>query len=185
MIALNLPEQLQTKRLVVNRLRYEDAEEIFYTYASKSEATKYVAWPTHQSVQDTRRYLDYAVGAWHGGTDYAYSIRLKDSNLLVGSFGIVNDHGKVSFGYIFGPNHWSKGYATEVCQAMMNILKTLSGVYRIWTLVDVDNIASAKVLLKCGFLEEARLSKWFRFINQNNIPKDCFIYLLPQNILNS
>lgn len=176
---LNLPERLETDRLLMQRLRYEDAEEIFYTYASKPEATKYVAWPTHQSVQETRRFLDYAVQAWTGGKDYAYSIRLKDSNLMVGSFGIINDIGKVSFGYILGPNHWSKGYATESCQAIMKILKTLPDVYRIWTLVDVDNAASLRVLLKCGLVEEARLKKWLRFINQDNHPKDCFIYRLP------
>ncbi len=179
MLRLDLPQHIQTDRLLLQRLRYEDAEEIFYVYASKPEATKYVAWVPHQSVQETRRYLDYAIKSWDAGNDYGYSIRLKDSNLLIGAFNIINDNGKISFGYILGPNHWSKGFATEACMTIMKIIKTLTGVYRIWTLVDVDNIASSKVLLKCGFLEEARLYKWFRFVNQDNQPKDCFIYRLP------
>src|SRR6478752_6161332 len=100
MLCLNLPERIETDRLSLQRLRYEDAEEIFYVYASKAEATRYVAWPTHQSVQETRRFLDYAIKAWDGGADCSYSIRIKDSNLLIGSFGVINDQGKVSFGYI-------------------------------------------------------------------------------------
>jgi [ribosomal protein S5]-alanine N-acetyltransferase len=179
MLCLNLPARIDTDRLVLQRLRYEDAEEIFYVYASKEEATRYVSWPTHQSVQETRRFLDYAVKAWDGGADYTFSIRLRDSNLLIGSFGVINDYGKVSFGYILGPNHWSHGYATEACNAIMKNLKELREVYRIWTLVDVDNTASCNVLEKCGFVKEARLHKWFRFINQDNQPKDCFIYRLP------
>jgi ribosomal-protein-alanine N-acetyltransferase len=179
MLDLHLPESLETDRLLIHRLRYEDAEEIFYVYASKVEATKYVSWPTHQSMQETRRFLDYAVKAWDEHIEYSFSIRLKDSNLLIGSFGIINDNGKVSFGYIFGPNHWSKGYATEVCQLMMKHLSANPDIHRIWTIVDTDNISSSKVLLKCGFIEEARLCKWHRFINQENKPKDCFIYRFP------
>jgi ribosomal-protein-alanine N-acetyltransferase len=178
MLDLHLPESLETERFFIQRLRYEDAEEIFYVYASKTEATKFVSWPTHQSMQETRRFLDYAVKAWDDHIEYSFSIRLKESNLLVGSFSVINDNGKVSFGYIFGPNHWSKGYATETCRLMMNKLFTTPGIHRIWTFVDVDNVASSKVLLKCGLVEEARLSKWFRFINQDNEPKDCLIYRL-------
>ena len=179
MLHLNLPERIESDRLLIQRLRYEDAEEIFYVYASKPEATRYVSWPTHQSVQETRRFLDYARKAWDQGIEYSFSIRTRESGLLIGSFGVINDEGKVSFGYILGPNHWSKGFATEACTALLNQLKLVSVIHRIWTFVDVENIASSKVLLKCGFIEEARLSKWFRFINQDNAPKDCFIYCLP------
>jgi hypothetical protein len=52
-----LPELYQTDRLVVARLRYEDAEEMFYAYASKPEATRFVTWLTHKSIADTRSYL--------------------------------------------------------------------------------------------------------------------------------
>jgi ribosomal-protein-alanine N-acetyltransferase len=176
---LPLPEKIETDRLTIQRLRYEDAEEIFYVYSSKPEATKYVSWPTHQSVQETRRFLDYAIKAWNSGTEYSYSIRLKETGLLIGSIAAINDAGNVSIGYILGPNHWSKGYLTEGCKGLVIALQGIPQIYRIWTVVDVDNVASSRVLLKCGFIEEARLSKWFRFINQDNRAKDCFIYKLP------
>jgi RimJ/RimL family protein N-acetyltransferase len=62
---------------------------------------------------------------------------------------------------------------------MMSVLKEQPGIYRISTFVDVENIASQKVLLNSGLVEEARLEKWFRFINQNNQPKNCILYNLP------
>ena len=77
MMPLVLPEQIETKRLMLKRLRYEDAEEIFYTYASKPEATKYVSWPTHQGIGDTRKYVAYAIQAWNRGIDYTFGIRAK------------------------------------------------------------------------------------------------------------
>ena len=173
------PAQIETARLTLQRLRYEDAEEIFYKYASKSEATKYVSWPTHQRIIETRIYLKHAVLGWSLGVDYSFSVRIKESNQLIGTFGTINENGRLQFGYIFSPTQWGKGYATEVCQVMLPLLKLQLGVFRIGTFIDAENVASAKVLQKCGLIEEARLTKWFRFINQNNEAKDCILFKLP------
>lgn len=179
MLHLLLSEQIETKRLTLQRLRYEDAEEIFYTYANKPEATKYVSWPTHQRIKDTRNYLKYAIQGWNLGIDYSFGIRLKETNQLIGTFGVLNDQGKLQFGYILSPTQWGKGYATEVCLAMMPLLRLQFGVFRIGTFVDVENVASAAVLQKSGLIEEARLTRWFRFINQNNEARDCILFKLP------
>lgn len=176
MVLFDLPARIDTPRLVLQRLKHEDAEEVFYTYASKPEATRYVAWPTHRSVNDTRTFLIYAYDAWEKGTEFSYAIRLADSGRLIGSIGIINDDGKVQFGYILSPTHWSRGYATEACVAVLTRLKTIPSIFRIWTLVDAENTASIRVLQKSGLMEEARLTKWFRFINQDNDPKDCVIF---------
>jgi ribosomal-protein-alanine N-acetyltransferase len=175
---LNLPEKIETERLVLQRLRYEDAEEIFYTYASKEEVTKYLSWPTHQSVGDTREYLRYAIECWNNGLDYSYSIRVKESNQLIGGFGYIHEKGKIQFGYALSPVHWNNGYATEACQKMMDVVR-MQPVYRVGSFVDTENVASIRVLEKCGLIREATLIKWFRFVNQNNEPKDCSLYRLP------
>ncbi len=175
---LQLPEKIETERLYLQRLRYEDAEEIFYTYASKAEATRYVLWPTHKSIRDTQQFLRYAVNAWTAGVDFTYGIRLKDSHRLIGSIGIINDQGKIQFGYILSPTQWGKGFATETCRAVLKELQKHPEVYRIGTMVDTENLASIRVLQKCGLREEARLPNWLRFINQNNLPKDCILFSL-------
>ncbi len=178
MIKLNIPEVLETDRLILQRLRYEDADEIFYTYASKPEATRYVSWPTHKSIKDTREFLRYAVPAWNAGIDYTFAIRLKDNRRLIGSCGFIHDEGKVQFGYVFGPLHWGHGYATEMGKKIISMLKEQPAIHRVGSFVDVENTASINVLKKIGLAEEAVLSKWFRFVNQNNEPKDCIIFRL-------
>ena len=179
MINLSMPVSIETKRLLLQRLRYEDAEEIFYAYASKPEATQYLSWATHQSIDETRIFLKYAVESWNYGTDYSYSIRLKNG-ILIGSIGIVHDSGKVQLGYVISPGHWGNGYTTEACREVLCMLKEMKELYRIGTFVDAENTASIKVLKKCGMVEEASLPKWYRFINQDNKPKDCILFrLLP------
>jgi hypothetical protein len=40
---LPVPHLITTPRLELQRLKYEDADEIFYTYASKPEVTRFVS----------------------------------------------------------------------------------------------------------------------------------------------
>ena len=173
-----MPESFTTERLGIYRLRHEDAEEIFYTYASKPDATKYVSWPTHQSLADTKRYLSFARAGWHAGVDYSYGLRLAGRR-LIGSCGVVNDQGNIQFGYILSPSQWGQGYATEACRKLMEILSSLPDVKSIGTFVDADNVASAKVLVKSGLQQVEQRQKWFRFVNQGNQEKDCILFRLP------
>jgi len=175
---LFMPDEFRTARLVASRLRYEDAEEIFYTYASKPEATRFVSWPTHKSLRDTRVFLDYALSGWASGTDFSFGLRLQNHR-LIGSCGILNDRGTIQFGYIISPTHWGRGLATEACKRLMEILSVLDGVKSVGTFVDAENVASARVLIKSGLQEVERRTRWFRFVNQQNQEKDCIFFRLP------
>ncbi len=177
-LKLDLPRQITTNRLLLERLKPSDAEEVFETYASRLEVAKYMLWPMHRTLDDTRSFLDYAIRAWEEGSDYTYAIRLGPGQPLIGSIGIMNADGRIQFGYSLGPAFWGHGYATEVVVAMMDLLRTKRGVYRICTFVDADNHASARVLEKAGLVQEANLVKWHRFVNQGNEPKDCLLYRL-------
>lgn len=179
MVFLDLPTTFSTDRLMIQKLRYEEAEEIFYAYASKHEATRFMSWPTHRSLDDTLAFLAYADRSWKSGTDYSFSIRLKSSSRLIGSFGIMNDHGRVQFGYVYSPTQWGRGYATEVCRTMMDWLRNCPAVREVRTFTDAENVASARVLIKSGLIQEGRVSSAFRFVNQGDQAKDCIRFRLP------
>jgi [ribosomal protein S5]-alanine N-acetyltransferase len=174
---IQLPERIETERLLIQRLRYEDAEEIFYCYASKKEATRHVAWATHVSIRETRAFLRYANDAWKLALDFSFSIRLKETRQLIGSYGVINENGRAQFGYILGPNHWGRGFATEACKAVSLLLTCQPSIYRLSSYVDCDHEPSMRVLEKCGFVKEAKLSRWMKFPNQGNLPKDCWVYV--------
>lgn len=174
-----IPERVETHRLLLTRLQLTDAEEIFYTYASKSESTRFVSWPMHQSIKSTRQFLLYARQAWAQSLDFSFSIRIKGTNRLIGACGFLNDGGKTQLGYVLGPLHWNNGYATEVTQKLVQLLRAQADVVKIGSFVDVDNHASARVLQKCGFVVEAVLKEWWQFPNQNFQAKDCILFQFP------
>lgn len=174
-----LEERIFTSRLTLQRLRPEDAEEVFYSYASKPEVTRFLTWPTHSSIADARSFLAYADQAWLRGEEFSFGLRLNTNNRLIGAFAVRNDDGRMEVGYALAPAFWSQGLATEACTGMVNYLRKLPDVYRIQSFVDEENVASARVLLKSGFIEEARLPKWRRFVNLNNDPRDCIQFRVP------
>jgi [ribosomal protein S5]-alanine N-acetyltransferase len=112
------------------------------------------------------------------GTDYSYAIRLRHQR-LIGSCGVINDFGKIQFGYIISPTHWGHGYATEVCVRLMEILRSKSWVKSVGTFVDAENHASERVLIKSGLVVAEKREKWFSFVNQDNALKDCLMFKLP------
>ncbi len=178
-ILIAMDQQLFTERLELRRLAPEDAEEVFYVYASRPEVGRYVTWPTHRRIEDTREFLTYVEYGWRSKSEFTYGIRQRTTNRLIGALGARHDDGRYEIGYVLGPSYWNHGYATEACAAWVGYLKSLPRCYRIQSFVDAENVASARVLLKSGFVQEAYLSKWRRFINQGNVPKDCIQFWLP------
>ena len=51
----NFPD-LRTPRLLLRRLRMEDADDIF-AYASDPQMTPFVFWEPHRTIDDTREFL--------------------------------------------------------------------------------------------------------------------------------
>jgi RimJ/RimL family protein N-acetyltransferase len=76
-------------------------------------------------------------------------------------------------GYWLGEKYWNKGISTKALKAMIQYTFRNFEVIRIFAHVFESNIASIRVLHKCGFSEEACLKK---SIIKNNKIQDCYIY---------
>ena len=60
----------------------------------------------------------------------------------------------VDIGYAFLPKFWSKGYALESAQAVMNHAKEVVGLKRVVAIVDPANASSIRLLEKIGMTFE-------------------------------
>ncbi len=101
MIRLDRPNVSHQPACPPTAKEYEDAEEIFYTYASKPDVTKYMSWPTHQSWKTPARFYGMRC---QGGTKtltipfpFAWGRIIVDLRLWRGG----NEEGELQFGYIF------------------------------------------------------------------------------------
>jgi RimJ/RimL family protein N-acetyltransferase len=166
---ITAPESIQTPRLRLRRPRPTDADAIFSRFASDPAVTKYVAWPTHRSVADTRAFLDWCDGEWKRWPAAAYLIERREDGLLAGSTGLTYEAiDRVSTGYVLAQDAWGQGIATEALQAMVDLSLTL-GVDRLHAICHVQHRASRRVLEKGGFVLDQVLLRYYPFPNLHPI----------------
>ena len=85
---------------------------------------------------------------------------------------------KVLIAFHLARSEWGRGYATEAARALVNWALSQRQVFRIWTVVDVDNGASVRVLEKLGMVREGVLKRWSIHPNISPEPRDYYCYAL-------
>lgn len=144
-------ELIETPRLILRKPLATDAEAIFNIYASDPEVTRYLSWPTHRTLADTRAFLAWSDGEWEAHPAGPYLVLLRSDGRLLGSTGLMFPApGFAVTGYCFARSEWGHGYATESLQAMVGLARNL-GVRRLESVCHVDHRPSAHVMEKCGF----------------------------------
>lgn len=144
-------ERIETARLLLRRPAFSDAEAIFSAYSSDPEVTRYLSWPTHRTVKDTRAFLEWSDGEWERWPAGPYLVLLRDDGRLLGSTGLAfRSPERAATGYAFARVEWGHGYATESLQAMVDLARDL-GVREVESICHVDHRPSAHVMEKCGF----------------------------------
>ncbi len=144
-------ELIETARLRLRKPLPSDAEAIFAVYASDPEVTRYLSWPTHRSLDDTRGFLAWSDAEWEQWPAGPYLVFLRSDGRLLGSTGLsLKSPERAVTGYAFARAEWGHGYATESLQAMVDLARDL-GVRRLESVCHVDHRPSAHVMEKCGF----------------------------------
>ena len=146
---------LESARLRFRRPVTADAEAIFSRYASDPEVTRFLAWPRHQSVDDTRGFIAFSDSEWAKWPAGPLLIESQDDGRLLGSTGLTFESAtSAATGYVVAKDAWGRGYATEALCAMVPFAERL-GVTRLFAHCRPENTASRRVLEKAGFLLNA------------------------------
>ena len=160
------------------RASTDHADSLFDAYASDPEVTRYLSWPTHDSVDDTEGFLSYASKAWDEGSDFIWVIAPKEQNAACGTISFSIESHRAHLGFVIARSEWSKGYMTEACRALVDWLLQQPEVLRIEALCDVENVGSARVLEKSGLEREGTLRNWMVLPNLSDEPRDMHMHSL-------
>lgn len=91
------------------------------------------------------------------GRPRSFAIALKETNRLIGGVGLDGSTGDESdeptLGYWLGQPHWGDGYAREAVAAVIDYGLCTLGMATIRAYTDPSNLASQKVLLRCGLVQ--------------------------------
>ena len=149
---------LETERLILRRFTETDDEAMFRNWCADPDVTKYLMWPTHKSIEESRRVLyDIWLSKYDEPNFYQWAIVNKTINEPIGSIGVVkhDDQTKtVHIGYCIGKSWWSKGYTSEALIRLVRFFFEEVGINRIESRHDPRNPNSGKVMQKAGLQYE-------------------------------
>lgn len=158
-------QTIETPRLILRRAVREDAQAMLRNWASDPEVTKFLTWPTHDSIDVTRTVLESWLAEYEKDNYYQWMIVLKEIGEPIGSISVVRQNQRVEaaeIGYCIGSAWWHRGIMSEALSAVINYLFTEVGMNRIAACHDPNNPHSGGVMRKCGMIYEGttRASDW-------------------------
>ncbi len=148
---------LETDRLILRKFNYDDVYDIYNNWANDIDVVKYVTWDIHNTIEDTKIVLNKWVSSYSRDNYYRWAIVFKENNSVIGNIAINKEDSKikmVNFGYSISKDYWNMGITTEALFRIIKFLFEEVGVNRIEGYHHIDNIASSKVMLKCGLTKE-------------------------------
>jgi len=172
------PERIETERLVLRKPRLDDAPFVFAGWAQDKEVTHFLTWRPHQTIEQTKEFIQSCLSVWGHESRFPYMITLKENDEIVGMIDPRIEGSKAGIGYVAAHSHWGKGYVTEATGAIIAWAFQRSLIYRVYATTDVENVASRRVLEKVGMQCEGMLRKYIVHPNISNVPRDSYIYAI-------
>ena len=167
------PGLLRTERLLLRRPLDGDAEAIFERYAADPDVTRYLSWPTHRDIDDTRGFLACSHIAWAQWPAGPLLIESRETGELLGSTGLeFVDAQSANTGYALARDAWGRGVATEALRAVIAIAASL-GVCELAACCHAEHRASIRVLERCGFEREGFVCGEASFPNLDRPHRAC------------
>ena len=147
-------QTIETERCVLRRIVMEDAEKMFYNWAIKEECSAYFPFDKADDLNRYKELVKTWISNYSDGTYFHWVIEWKENKEVIGTTNLGNVQEDIVMSemcYILSPAYWGKGIMKEVVQAMIAYAFEKVGLHRIQAEVFEGNIASTKVLEKCGF----------------------------------
>lgn len=167
---------LETERLRLRELRYEDGPDIC-AYFNEDVARYYDWWPA--TVADGRGFVRYFRHGYQEELSIRWAITLKPSDKIIGSCGFSDFYrfSLCELGYELAKEYWGKGIMKEALQAIIPFGFNEIGIHRIQASVFPENQASIRLLETLGFQKEGLLRE-FLYVKHRNQWEDCVLLAL-------
>lgn len=143
---------IKTDRLILRPLTDNDAVEMFKNWTWDERVSRYCRWHPHKSIEETKQLLKMYKSQAESGFNYRWGIELKSNGALIGVIDVIDlsdDKKTAEVGYVLAYDYWNNGYLTEALKAVIDELFS-SGVEKVIADHHIDNLASGRVMEKCG-----------------------------------
>jgi ribosomal-protein-alanine N-acetyltransferase len=140
------------QKIILRPATEEDAEFLFEMMQNK-EFQKY--FPSNliaESLEDQKKKLRHLITQMKNDNGYYFIIYFGEQKTgIIDLYKIDRRNARAGIGYGIAKQYWQKGIATKAVKTALNFAKTKQKLHGLNACIDPKNIASKKVLRKCGF----------------------------------
>lgn len=148
---------IETERLLLRRFTVDDAQEFFKNVTSDLEVNRFLTWPLHETVEDTKTLLSEWTKRYESLERYCWAIVLKETGQIVGTIAaptVKNRIETVEVTYCIGSKWWGQGIVPEALKNVMKYFFEEIQANRIEAGFDANNPKSGRVMEKVGMKKE-------------------------------
>jgi len=161
--------QLSTDRMILRKIKEDDAEQIF-KMRSDEKVMKYIGKKPMVSIEEANSLIALFNDSIDKNTGIMWAMTLKENpGVLIGAIGLwrlMKEHFRAEIGYMLLPEYWRKGYTKEGVFKMIDFGFNELGLHSIEGRITPLNVASAGILESTGFEKEAHFKEDFFFNGQ-------------------
>ena len=150
-------QELETERMILRRIKPEDYKQMYENWACKEECNRFFPWSSATDIEAYKNRVSNWVDSYKDDLYFNWLIELKETKEAIG---IINLHDvdaeqvSAETSFILAPEHWGKGLMTEALRCVLWYAFESLELRRVCADVFEGNVASEKVLEKCGFRRE-------------------------------
>lgn len=156
-IPLNPKLTIESDRLILRPILESDLPAIF-DYAKREDVAKFVTFNAHETLEDTKKFFQYAKKEYANGFMEPLGITLKENpHLVIGTIGLKtksSKHFSAEFGYALHPNFWGQNIMSEALKTFIDYAFTHLPYNRLQAHCMDENLASGRVMEKAGMKYE-------------------------------
>ena len=147
---------LETKRLVITEFTPEMAPAV-HRNSLDEDNRRFVPDEVFETVEEAAETIAFLMSRYGGVKGpLVYPILLKDCANIGYVQAVPLEGGGWEIGYHIGSPYTKQGYATEAVRAFLPVVMKMLELHSMTGVCLAENIASRRVLEKCGFVPEYR-----------------------------
>lgn len=146
--------KIETERLMITQFTMDMAEAV-HVNSLDEDNRRFVPDEVFETVEEAADTVSFLMSVYENGDGpLVYPVLLKNGTYIGYVQAVPFDDGTWEVGYHIGMNYTKQGYATEAVKAFLPVIMPRLGLDCIKGICLADNIASRKVMERCGFVKQ-------------------------------
>lgn len=143
--------RIETERLIITEFTPDMAQAV-HKNSLDEDTRRFLPDEVFETVEDAAETIDFLISQYNKSDGpLVYPVLLKDKTNIGYVQAVPTEEGVWEIGYHIGKQFTGKGYATEAVAKFLPVIMKQLEIQIIYGICDAENLASCRVLEKCGF----------------------------------